>query len=440
MNVDLTKGDIATSLIKFSLPMIIGNIFQQMYNIVDTLIVGRLLGEVSLIAVGSSFALMVLLSSIIIGFCMGASIVTGYYYGSKDIKSFKIASYNGFLFILTITIFINIIAFALVDKFIIWLNIPSQAVFMTKAYLNYIFFGIFFIFIYNYLACLLRSIGNSKLALYFLILATCLNIILDYIFIKYLKMNVEGAALATVIAQFSSATGMLIYTLRKNKNILPSKNEMVINKNILREIIDNSLLTAIQQSIMNFGILMIQSLVNSFGIIISAGFIAAVKIDSLAYIPVQDFGNAFSNFVAINKGAGHNKRIMEGLKTSLIISTIFSIIISIIVFLNANKFMSLFVNDINVVKAGVSYLRVEGSFYLGIGILFIWYGFYRGLKKSFQSIILTIISLGLRVSLAYILSSIIGEFGIWISIVIGWLIADIYALVVYKKKTKKSLI
>lgn len=240
MEVNLTKGNILKSLIIFSIPIIIGNIFQQMYNVVDTLIVGQFLGNVALTSVGSSYALMVLLSSIIIGFTMGASVVFSHYYGANDINKLKVAIFNAFIFILAIAVVLNILSYIFLDKFLEWINIPVEAIEMTKEYLTIIFIGIIFIFVYNFIASVLRALGNTKIALYFLICSTIINISLDYIFIRYLNMGVAGAAWATVIAQIFSALGISTYFLIKRKDLLPARGQLKFNKYILMNIIDNS--------------------------------------------------------------------------------------------------------------------------------------------------------------------------------------------------------
>ncbi|MGY3776384.1 MATE family efflux transporter [Helcococcus sueciensis] len=441
MEVNLTKGNILKSLILFSIPIIIGNIFQQMYNIFDTLIVGKLLGNIALTAVGSSYALMVLISSIIIGFTMGASVSFSHYYGANSHDKLKSAIFNSFIFVLVVSLVLNILSYLLLDKILVWINIPSEALVMTREYLSIIFIGIFFIFLYNFVASILRSIGNTKIALYFLICSTLINIYLDYAFIKYFNMGVAGAAWATIIAQVFASLGITMYLVIKRKDLLPKKEHMEFEKYVLMDIIDNSSLTAIQQSIMNFGILMIQGLVNSYGLIVSAAFATVVKIDAFAYMPAQDFGNAFASFVAQNNGANNKERIDKGLKLSMLVSIIFCLISSILVYIFAENLMLIFVkeSEIEVLKVGVNYLRTEGVFYIGIGILFLWYGYYRGLSRGKQSIILTVISLGLRVLLANILHVYYGTFGIWISIVIGWFVADLYGYYIYRKFKKLEI-
>lgn len=259
-----------------------------------------------------------------------------------------------------------------------------------------------------------------------------LNIALDLLFVAVFPFGIRGAAFATIIAQYVSGIGILLYVLIRCLEFLPSKKELRFRRDILKEIFNLSSLTCVQQSVMNFGILMVQGLVNSFGSTIMAAFAAAVKIDTFAYLPVQDFGNAFSTFVAQNYGAGNHDRIKKGTKQAFAISIIFSLIISALVFLLAPWLMQIFVSasETDVISAGVVYLRVEGAFYCGIGCLFLLYGYYRAIKKAGMSVVLTILSLGTRVLLAYILSATaIGIVGIWMAIPIGWGIVDAVGLI-----------
>ena len=233
----------------------------------------------------------------------------------------------------------------------------------------------------------------------------------------------------------------MLYTLLKEKNLIPDKKEMKWDKNNLSTILNLSLMTSIQQSVMNLGILMVQGLVNSFGTQVMAAFAAAVKIDSFAYMPVQDFGNAFSTYVAQNYGANRQDRIKKGIHSAFTTSVIFSCIISLLVYIYAKPLLEIFINpsEVEIIKIGINYLHIEGSFYFGIGILFLLYGYYRAINKPSMSLILTIASLGTRVVLAYILSStILGTNGIWMSIPIGWMLADTIGIVYYFLSSKKT--
>ena len=435
---DLTKGSITKGLILFSLPMMIGNILQQIYNIADTLIVGQALGKEALAAVGSAYTLMTFLTSVFIGLSMGAGALFSIYMGKNDNDSLKSAVAHAFGLIFSVTIVVNVLVYIFMDKILYFLQVPTEIYGSMREYLVIIFAGLIATSLYNFFACLLRAVGNSVTPLWFLGISAVLNIILDLIFVLVFNFGIAGAAIATVIAQYVSGIGLMLYVMFKCREFVPKRENFKWNKKILNEICDLSILTCAQQSAMNFGILLIQRLVDSFGAVTMAAFAAAVKIDTFAYLPVQDFGNAFSTFVAQNYGAGKISRLREGLKKATIISASFSLIISALVFIFAKQLMCIFIksDEVAVLASGVQYLRIEGAFYVGIGCLFLLYGFYRAIKRPGMSVVLTVISLGTRVVLAYILAKPIGEIGIWISIPIGWLLADLVGYGFYLVKGK----
>ena len=440
MNRDLTKGNITKTMLLFALPMIAGNILQQFYNIADTFIVGKFLGADALAAVGSSYALMIFLTSILLGLCMGSGALFSIRFGEKNEEKLKSSIFVSFFLILAVTVVINIFSFVFINKIINFMRIPENIFKITKDYLWIIFFGIGFTFLYNFFASLLRALGNSVVPLIFLAVSAITNIVLDLWFVIGLGLGVKGAGEATVIAQGISGIGIAIYTYYKFSWIFSGFSKKFFSKSILKEISQYSFLTCMQQSIMNLGILMVQGLVNSFGTVIMAAFTVAVKIDSFAYMPVQDFGNSFSTFIAQNYGAGESKRIKEGIKNAIKVSTLFCVFISGIVYIFAEKLMLIFVqpNEIEIIEEGIRYLRIEGVFYWGIGCLFLLYGFFRAIEKPGVSLILTIVSLGTRVVLSYSLAGIpaIGVKGIWWSIPIGWILADGVGFFYYLKNKR----
>ena len=440
MNRDLTKGNITKTMLLFAFPMIAGNILQQFYNIADTFIVGKFLGADALAAVGSSYALMIFLTSILLGLCMGSGALFSIRFGEKNEEKLKSSIFVSFFLILAVTVVINIFSFVFIDRIINFMRIPENIFKITKDYLWIIFFGIGFTFLYNFFASLLRALGNSVVPLIFLAVSAITNIVLDLWFVIGLGLGVKGAGGATVIAQGISGVGIAIYTYYKFSWIFSGFSKKFFSKSILKEISQYSFLTCMQQSIMNLGILMVQGLVNSFGTVIMAAFTVAVKIDSFAYMPVQDFGNSFSTFIAQNYGAGESKRIKEGIKNAIKVSTLFCVFISGVVYIFAEKLMLIFVqpNEIEIIEEGIKYLRIEGAFYWGIGCLFLLYGFFRAIEKPGISLILTIVSLGTRVVLSYSLARIpvIGVKGIWWSIPIGWILADGVGFFYYLKNKR----
>ena len=285
---------------------------------------------------------------------------------------------------------------------------------------------------------------HDFIPLVFLAVSAVLNIALDLWFVIGLDRGVAGAAEATVIVQYLSGVGIAGYTLMRFSQVRSIWKFRCLRCARIREIVSFSTLTCVQQSVMNLGILMVQGLVNSFGAVVMAAFAAAVKIDAFAYMPVQNFGNAFSTFIAQNYGAKERARIRAGLKSAVCISMAFCIVISILVCVFARPLMAIFVDagEAEIIREGVRYLRIEGAFYCGIGCLFLLYGLYRALGRPGMSVVLTVISLGTRVALAYLLSAIpaIGVIGIWWSVPIGWALADLTGLLYYKAQRKTLLL
>ena len=434
----LTEGNITRALIKFSIPMILGNLLQQLYNVADTFIVGHYIGTDALAAVGSSFTIMTFLTSIILGLCMGSGILFSMFYGAKQLDKMKTSFFVSFVGIGIFSIGLEIVCLLAIDLILNFMNIPRDIFTDTHQYLFIIFLGLVFTFIYNYFSSLLRALGNSKIPLIFLALASIINIGLDIYLVAEVAMGVAGAAVATLIAQAFSAIGIMLYVFLSQKELLPQRKHWHFEREIFEKIKAYSLLTCIQQSVMNFGILMIQGLVNSFGLVTMSAFAAAVKIDSFAYMPVQDFGNAFSTYIAQNKGAGLEELIHKGFKVAVVMASIFCIFISALVFIFADKLMLIFIESSKseIIYQGAQYLRIEGACYLGIGCLFLLYGYYRGVGKPGISVVLTVISLGTRVVLAYLLAPLFGTLAIWWAIPIGWFLADLIGIMYGLKKER----
>ncbi len=443
MPQDLTTGPIASNLLRFALPLMVGNLLQQLYNVCDTWVVGRFLGPEALAAVGSSYALMVFLTSIFLGLCMGSGAAFAIQYGRRDDERLKSSMFISFVLIALVTLVLNGAVFAGLDGIIRLLQVSGNVAPLMHDYLWIIFWGMSATFLYNYFANLLRAVGDSVTPLAFLGVSAILNVVLDLVFVLVFAWGIQGAAIATVLAQFVAGLGIMVYTLVRFPQLRLARRHLRWQKQIAADIAGLSFLTCLQQSVMNFGILMVQGLVNSFGTVIMAAFAAAVKIDSFAYMPVQDFGNAFATYVAQNHGAGKGERIEQGIKSAAATVFVFCLFISLGVCLFARPLMEIFVSPQEgaIIAAGVHYLRIEASCYLGIGVLFLLYGFYRAINRPAMSVVLTVISLGTRVVLAYGLSAIaaIGVTGIWIAVPIGWVLADLVGLLYYRKNRGRFL-
>ena len=441
MQRSLTQGPITRGILWFALPLMCGNLLQQMYNLADTWVVGRFLGADALAAVGSSYTLMTFLTSILLGLCMGSGAAISMQYGSGDAQKMRQSVFLSFALIAGLTLVLNVLVYLGLDGILWVLRVPAELQSLMKDYLVVIFLGITATFLYNYFANLLRAIGNSSVPLLFLAVSAALNVVLDLLCVIVLHWGVKGAAGATVFSQFVSGIGIGLYTWKRFPQLIPRREDRRWDRQNLGNLLNLSVMTSVQQSIMNFGILMVQGLVNSFGTVIMAAFAAAVKIDSFAYMPVQDFGNAFSTYVAQNYGAGQTERIRKGIRSAGLTSALFCILISVLVCVFAAPLMGIFIDpaQTEIIAAGVGYLRIEGAFYIGIGILFLLYGYYRAVNQPGMSVILTIASLGTRVALAYLLSATaLGVTGIWMSVPIGWALADALGIGCYFYQKKKQ--
>ena len=288
------------------------------------------------------------------------------------------------------------------------LQTPEVLMGMTREYVSVVFAGIIFVFLYNFFSYLLRAMGNSIVPLIFLAVSSVVNIVLDIWFIVGFDMGVAGAALATVIAQALSGIGIMIYSFIKLPVLHFGKDRIKWNRRRMKEIIVND--------------------------------VATVKIDTIAYMPAQEFGNAYSLFVSQNYGAKRHDRIKKGTNISFISSVVFCAVISVLIFVFAENLMQLFVGpfETKIIYEGVRYLRIEGAMYVGIGVLFLWYGYFRGINKPHISLILTVISLGTRVVLSYTFApaTVLGVTVIWISIPIGWILADLSGYIYYRRVRK----
>lgn len=417
--------------------MIAGNMLQQVYNLVDTFVVGRFIGADALAAVGSAYTLMIFITSVIIGLCMGSGAYFSADFGGDRKQELKQDIWLSFWFILAVSMLISFIVYPAMDGILKLLRTPAELMEMTREYVSVVFAGIIFVFLYNFFAFLLRAMGNSKTPLMFLAISAIMNIVLDIYFVVGLEKGVGGAALATVISQAFAGIGMAAYAFAKVPAMRRVNVATLWSGARMKQIIFNDLATGLQQSVMNFGILMIQGLVNSFGAVVMAGFAAAVKIDTLAYMPAQEFSNAYSIFVSQNYGAQEKERIKEGTRLAVIVSVVFCAAVSVFIFLLSKQLMGIFISadEVAVITEGARYLKIEGAAYIGIGILFLWYAYFRGINRPQVSLLLTIISLGTRVLLAYTLApnTSLGVVAIWMAIPIGWALADLVGLAIYRK-------
>ena len=428
----------ARNILQMALPMTVAQLINILYNIVDRMYLGRLPGHLSLTGLGLCLPII----SILMGFAnlcgMGGAPLCSIHRGKGENEEAERILGNSFTLLLLFGGGLTVFCLAF-RRPILYLFGASDLTFpYANDYLTIYLLGTLFVMIGLGMNPFINAQGFSRMGMMTVALGAAVNIVLDPIFIFALDMGVRGAALATVLAQGVSAAGIALYGWRRVPLLRLERRHCKVSRGELGRIMNYSLLTCVQQSVMNFGILMVQGLVNSFGVNVMAAFAAAVKIDAFAYLPVQDFGNAFSTFVAQNTGAQKAERIRKGIRSALWVSVGFCLVSSLLVCLFAAPLMGLFVEpgETEIIAVGVEYLRIEGMCYCGIGILFLLYGLFRGLGRPGVSVVLTVISLGTRVALAYLLAPIpaVGLKGIWWAVPIGWVLADLAGLVLYRRK------
>lgn len=438
---DLTVGKEYKAILAFTLPILIGNIFQQMYNVVDSIVVGRALGTVNLAAVGFCFQINFFLVAITVGATLGIGILISQYFGAKNFDDIYEVIQTGFAFTSIVAVIIAIAGFALSKYILAAFRVPSDTLPFAHSYLRIIFLGVIPSFLYNAVTNILRGLGDSKSPVYFLIGATLLNLILDIIFIIGFGLEISGAAYATIISQLFSFVGSYIYMNRKYPQFKVGISNWRIKKAILKKCLEISIPAAMQQTFASIGLMVIQILVNDMGSTCMAAYAVASRIDGFAIMPTQNMGQALSNFTAQNLGAEKNDRVVKGYKASMIMGTIVSIVIGMIIVTFPDVFTRLFSDDASILEISRSYLKIIASFYIVYAAMQVTNGALLGYGKTFIPMISTVVSLCLlQVPIAIILSGHLGYIGIWIATPIGWAGGLLIRIIYFynKVKTKKK--
>jgi len=431
----MTEGNITKNLLKFILPMILGNIFQQLYNITDSIVVGRFVGKNALAAVGSAFPIMSIALFLIVGLCIGTSILMAEFFGGGEIEKLKREISTTLICGLIFTIFIAGLFFALSLPLLKLIKTPSEIIDDCDVYLKIIFCGLIFSFLYNIYTSALRAVGDSKAPLVFLMVSVVLNIILDLIFVLVLNLGVKGVALATIVSQALSAVFIILYIKIKVPELKLKRNELKIDKKLLKQTINYSWVTASQQTALYVGKLLVQGAVNPLGVDSIAAFNAVTRVDSFALAPSDSLNVSITTFTAQNKGAKQFNRINKGFKESLKMGIYFNLAISLIVYIFAEYFLKVFLNptDTEAIIIGTKYLKVMSIFYVGVAFCNVFQGFFRGLGDLKVTLLATTVNMSIRITLVYILAPLIGLSSVAVATVCGWACMIALELVFYLK-------
>ncbi|MFL8634392.1 MATE family efflux transporter [Clostridioides difficile] len=437
---DLTTGHEGKSIFFFAMPMLIGSLFQQLYNTADSIIVGRFIGKEAMAAVSGANPIMFLLVAALMGVSLGFSILVSQFYGSGDLKKVKATIDTTYILLFIGSILISILGIVFGGPMLKLMNTPESVFAQSKLYLTIIFSGILFSAGYNSVSAILRGLGDSVTPLYFLIIATILNIVLDLTFIVVLRMGVEGVALATIMAQAVSFIISIIYLNKKHEVLKFKIKGIVYDNKIFKDGLRLGLPSGVQQMLFSIGNMALQFLVNSYGTSAMAAFGAGLRIENFISLPIMNLGSAVSTFVAQNIGAGENERVKKGIRESIKMTLVLAVTVIALILLFRENLIALFNTDKDVIKIGSSYLFIIGPFFLFIGTSFVLSSAMKGAGDSMFALISSIVSLWLgRLPASYMLSKFFGTDGIWIGIPFGWTLGLIVTVIYYKKgywKTK----
>ena len=403
MEKDLTAGKITPQLVRFTIPLVLGNLFQLTYNAVDSIIVGRFVGKEALAAVGICNPILTLFILFLNGLCLGASILMGNQFGARDYdklhRQISTTMISGVIFSVILSVICIIFAHPILNI----MRVDPSIMSMTINYLRIIFAGLIFTFMYNCFASTLRALGDSQSPLYFLITSAVINIIGDLFFVLFLNWGSEGCAIATVLSEALSCLLCIIYIQKKVPVLRLGKKWLVFDKSLLGKTISYGWASAMQQATVQLGKLGIQAIVNSMGVAIAAAFAVVNRIDDFAYTPEQNIGHAMTALMAQSKGAGKKDRLKEAFKSGLKIEFIYGVIIFLVCFLLANPLMRLFTNDPDVIRHGVTYLRLISVMYLLPAATNGIQGYFRGIGDLKITLISSFVNMGVRVVVAAIL-------------------------------------
>lgn len=439
-SIDMTMGSPYKLIISFTVPLLLGNVFQQLYNMVDSIIVGNVIGDQALAAVGTGFPIIFMLVSLFMGIGTGATIMISQFYGARDFE--KVNQTVGTIYTALI---VGIIPLSLIGVFfseplLRMMQVPDDGTLaMAKTYMTIIFIGIIGNLGFNVNAGILQGLGDSRTSLLFLMIATGINIVLDLVFTIPIKMGVAGVALATIIAQISSWLFGVFY-INKHYDFIDIKpHKFYFQKRLFWQAMKLGIPSGIQQALFSIGIMFMQSLVNSYGSSFMAGFNGANKIDTFAFLPVQSLSNALTTYTGQNIGAGNQHRVKEGLKASMVLSIGCCLLVGVLLYPTSAFMMKMFSQNPEVIDAGVAYLHDVLPFYFLLAICFMYNSVLRGSGEMIIPMISSFVGLWLaRLPAAYLLAAWFGKNSIYYSYAIGWILGLMISGIYYAKGKWKN--
>jgi putative MATE family efflux protein len=435
----LTEGPPGRLIFQFAIPMLIGNVFQQLYNFVDSIVVGQYVGKEALAAVGASFPLIFILVSFIIGITMGSTIMIAQYFGANDMNRVKRTIDTMYITLFFSSILVTIMGIVLSGPIFRMLHLAPDVVPKAMTYFNVYLAGTLFFFGFNGTSAILRGLGDSKTPLYFLIISTVVNLVLAILFVGVFKWGIAGSAWATVIAQAGAFITAILYLNKTHKIVKLRILSLGFDREIFVKSLKIGLPTGLQQTFVALGMLAVVRIVNEFGTNVMAAYSAAGRLDSLAMMPAMNFGAALSTFVGQNLGAGKSQRVKPGLFATFKMSSLTALFTAVLIIIFRSQLMTLFTHDSDVIAIGGQYLAIVASFYFFFSTMFVVGGVMRGAGDTLIPMFITLFSLWLvRIPLAWILSRHFGAAGIWWSTPIAWISGASFSYLYYLKGNWKT--
>lgn len=439
---DMTVGNPTGLLLSFMLPMVIGNIFQQFYSMVDSIVVGQYVGADALAAIGATSSLNFLFFSLCGGMSNGIGIVISQQFGAGRDEGVKKAIANAAYIMLTVGIAMGLLGIILSRPVLHFLNTPENILDQAVLYMQITCAGVLAVALYNCVSAILRAVGDSKTPLYFLMVASVLNIVLDLLFVRGFNMGVAGAAVATIIAQLVSGMGSLMFAIKKNPYFKVEKEHTHVDKDIIRQCARMGIPLAFQSSLIAISCVALQSVVNGFGSVVVAAFTATSRIEQLIQQPYNSLGMAVSTFAGQNIGAGKEDRVRKGYWTGWKIMAAFSLVMMPTMMFGGEWIMKLFVDEVEVIQLGSQALKLTSWFYLFLGTIYVTRGMLNGVGDANFAFINGIIEVLGRICFAKPLTLIpvIGVWGVWLATAFTWCITGIVSMVRYfQGKWRKPL-
>lgn len=433
--VDMTKGDVTKHLLQFTIPMLIGNLFQQIYNLVDSIIVGRFVGAKALGAVGSVGMVMFLFFSLCVGLSVGVGIIVSQYFGGEDYEKVQKTIANSVYVVGSMGVLMSVVAVVMAPTILDWMNTPVDNYQYALEYMRITGAATIVVALYNTISAVLRALGDSKTPLIFLVVASIVNVVLDLVFVLGFDMGVEGVAIATAMSQCIATVGSLVVAVWKNPFFRFRREHFVIDMKIVKDIFGLGLPVAGQQAMISLSIILLQSVVNSYGSVVMAAYTATSRVEQLVHQPFNSLSMAISTFAGQNVGATQYERVKEGNHKAMKVMFVFTLVMIVIMMIFGDWIVGVFVGEPDIIAIGAMGLRVTSVMYIGLGMIYVMRGTLNGVGDAKYALINGICEVVGRVVFVMVLTRIpmIGFWSVWLTNGFTWMLAGITSVLRFKQ-------